>query len=49
MPIMGVPRCALKNPFRVPVIFPFWSERISELDFGPSFRSLLSKPIFGML
>ncbi|CAI4433241.1 CBM_collapsed_G0027420.mRNA.1.CDS.1 [Saccharomyces cerevisiae] len=42
MPIVGVPRCALKKPFCAPAKFPFSVKRISEFRFGPSYRSLLS-------
>ncbi|CAI4993284.1 CFC_HP_G0095660.mRNA.1.CDS.1 [Saccharomyces cerevisiae] len=49
MPIIGVPRC-LEKPFCAPVKFPFWSKKERpNFRFGPSYRSLLSKPKFSLL
>ncbi|CAI4563442.1 CPA_1a_G0031630.mRNA.1.CDS.1 [Saccharomyces cerevisiae] len=48
MPIIGC-QSALKTPFPCLLSFRFRSKRKSEFRLRPSFRSLLSTPIFSLL
>ncbi|CAI4876237.1 BPG_G0025980.mRNA.1.CDS.1 [Saccharomyces cerevisiae] len=49
MPIVGVPGC-LEKPFCAPAKFPLSVKKeYPNFRFGPSYRSLLSKPKFSLL
>ncbi|CAI4678275.1 CHS_3a_G0038660.mRNA.1.CDS.1 [Saccharomyces cerevisiae] len=48
MPIIGMPGY-LEKPFCAPVISVFGQKEYLNFRFGPSYRSLLSKPNFSAL
>ncbi|CAI7122915.1 BAD_collapsed_G0000050.mRNA.1.CDS.1 [Saccharomyces cerevisiae] len=49
MPIIGVPRCLIKTLFCACDISVFGQKEYPNFRFGPSYRSLLSKPEFSLL
>ncbi|CAI4504620.1 CEI_1a_G0047180.mRNA.1.CDS.1 [Saccharomyces cerevisiae] len=49
MPIIGVPMCLRRTLFRACEVSAFGQKEYPNFRFGPSYRSLLSKPIFTQL